>query len=381
MVNAILDTHFAAPERTDSLELDRQVSLFHNELLLAELGDAVPNLMMVLNRQREVVYANKQLLDVLGVKSIDEIKGQRPGELFNCEYADKMPAGCGTSEFCQVCGAVGAILGAQDGLQSSQECHLLTKENMAYTMQAWATPYVFEGNAYVIFLLVDISEQKRRQSLERLFYHDIMNSAGGISGLASILMLRRKPEDAIRTVSLIQGAADRLIEEVKSHRQLAAAERGEVEIDIKTAESLRLMQDVANSYSEHEVANQRTIKINPASDNVELATDVVLARRVIGNMVKNALEASSPGETVTLGCMDDEGFVVFSVHNSCYMPKKLQLQMFQRSFSTKGAGRGIGTYSIKLFGEKYLGGRVSFTSSEENGTTFYLRLPKKYTEN
>ncbi len=380
MVNATLETHFAAPERTDSVELNRQVSLFHNELLLAEFGDAVPNLMMVLNRQREVVYANKQLLDVLGVRSIDEIKGQRPGELFNCEYADNMPAGCGTSEFCQVCGAVGAILGAQDGSQSSQECHLLTKENMAYTMQAWATPYIFEGNTYVIFLLIDISDQKRRQSLERLFYHDIMNSAGGISGLASILMRRKKPEDAIRTVSLIQGAADRLIEEVKSHRQLAAAERGEVEIDINTVESLRLMQDVANSYSEHEVANQRTIQINPASDNVEFATDVVLARRVIGNMVKNALEASSPGETVSLECLDDEDFVVFSVHNSCYMPKKLQLQMFQRSFSTKGAGRGIGTYSIKLFGEKYLGGRVSFTSSEENGTTFYLRLPKEHAE-
>ena len=197
--------------------------------------------------------------------------------------------------------------------------------------------------------------------------------------MASILMCRKKPEDAIRTVALIQGAADRLIEEVKSHRQLSAAERGEVEIDIDVAESLRLMQDVANSYSEHEVANQRTININSASDNVELATDVVLARRVLGNMVKNALEASSPGETVTLGCMDDEDFVVFSVHNSCYMPKKLQLQMFQRSFSTKGAGRGIGTYSIKLFGEKYLQGRVSFTSSEENGTTFYLRLPKKHT--
>lgn len=43
---------------------------------------------------------------------------------------------------------------------------------------------------------------------------------------------------------------------------------------------------------------------------------------------------------------------------------KLLLRIFQRSFSTKGAkGRGLGTYSMKLFGETYLGGQVSFRSS------------------
>jgi sensor histidine kinase regulating citrate/malate metabolism len=46
-------------------------------------------------------------------------------------------------------------------------------------------------------------------------------------------------------------------------------------------------------------------------------------------------------------------------------------RLFQRNFSTKSeAGRGIGTYSMKLFGEKVLGGKVSFTSSEEDGTLF-----------
>jgi sensor histidine kinase regulating citrate/malate metabolism len=49
--------------------------------------------------------------------------------------------------------------------------------------------------------------------------------------------------------------------------------------------------------------------------------------------------------------------------------------MFQRNFSTKdGMGRGLGTYSMKFLGEEILGGRVSFTSDPENGTTFSLRL-------
>jgi sensor histidine kinase regulating citrate/malate metabolism len=51
------------------------------------------------------------------------------------------------------------------------------------------------------------------------------------------------------------------------------------------------------------------------------------------------------------------------------------LQLFQRSFSTKGEGRGLGTYSIKLLTERILNGKVSFTSSMDDGTTFRVLIP------
>jgi len=58
------------------------------------------------------------------------------------------------------------------------------------------------------------------------------------------------------------------------------------------------------------------------------------------------------------------------------MPEAVQLQMFQPSFSTKGAkGRGIGSYSVKLLTEKYLQGKVWFVSREPEGTTFFVALP------
>jgi sensor histidine kinase regulating citrate/malate metabolism len=52
------------------------------------------------------------------------------------------------------------------------------------------------------------------------------------------------------------------------------------------------------------------------------------------------------------------------------MPPEVQLQIFQRSFSTKGKGRGVGTYSMKLLTERYLGGKLAFTSAAGEGTTF-----------
>jgi signal transduction histidine kinase len=101
-------------------------------------------------------------------------------------------------------------------------------------------------------------------------------------------------------------------------------------------------------------------------------------RRVLENMVKNALEATSGGMEVRLACERSQSSLVFSVHNPSYMPRSVQLQMFHRSFSTKGKGRGIGTYSMKLFGERYLKGKVWFSSTEDKGTTFYFSLPIEY---
>jgi len=50
--------------------------------------------------------------------------------------------------------------------------------------------------------------------------------------------------------------------------------------------------------------------------------------------------------------------------------------MFQRNFSTKGeAGRGFGSYSMKLLGEKILKGKVDFSTDRRNGTVFVFTCP------
>ncbi len=58
----------------------------------------------------------------------------------------------------------------------------------------------------------------------------------------------------------------------------------------------------------------------------------------------------------------DAEMIEFWVHNHAVMPESVQRQVFQRSFTTKGRGRGLGTYSVKLLTERYLeGGLVHLT--------------------
>jgi signal transduction histidine kinase len=68
--------------------------------------------------------------------------------------------------------------------------------------------------------------------------------------------------------------------------------------------------------------------------------------------------------------------VAFHVNNAGEIPPTVAPRIFQRSFTTKaGTGHGLGTYGMRLLGERYLGGKVSFTTSAEAGTVFSIRLP------
>jgi CheY-like chemotaxis protein len=93
-------------------------------------------------------------------------------------------------------------------------------------------------------------------------------------------------------------------------------------------------------------------------------------------MLKNAFEAAEPGAEVGLQLEFDGGAPRFTVRNPGAMPDYVQARLFERSFSTRSSvGRGIGTYSMKLFGERYLGGAVGFTSNAAGGTRFFITLP------
>jgi len=124
------------------------------------------------------------------------------------------------------------------------------------------------------------------------------------------------------------------------------------------------------------VAQGKNVEFAVADPEIAIKTDFSLISRVLCNMVLNALEATAPGGTVRVSLTPQAGFVVFSVWNSGEIPADIAQRIFQRNFSTKEeAGRGIGTFSMKLFGEKILGGMVDFTTSIEEGTTFRLVLP------
>ena len=368
-------TYFASPERLPPDEVRGQSEDVAVIPYLRGILDTVPEPMVVLNAQRQIILANAAMLALAGAKEQD-LLGRRPGEALGCVQSWVMPAGCGTSEFCEKCGAANAILGAQKGHATTAECRITDANGDAFEFRATATPLPVGGRVYTFLCLADRRGEVRRRILERLFFHDVLNTAGGVYGFADLLTVTLPEEGrASECARTIFRLSEDMIDELEAQRQLAAAEAHELAVEPVQVDVDALLQDLAEAYRRHQVAQGREIRV-PRATGTRVFTDRTLLRRVVGNMTKNALEATPEGGVVTLACQETPQEVTIAVNNPTYMPRDVQLQVFRRSFSTKGSGRGLGTHSIKLLGEHYLGGTVSFTTLETEGTTFRISLPQ-----
>ena len=370
----MVDTKFAPAERASEADVRGQHQSLSSIPFLEKVLDSVPDILVFLNEHRQVVFANKAVFSFLGVEPTPDLLGNRPGEAFGCVHAVETEGGCGTTEFCQTCGAVQAILAAQRGTPDVKECRIAIKDSGdALDLKVSTVPFEYQGEQFTICGLQDISHEKRRRALERTFFHDVLNTAGGLRGFVELL-LESEPEEVPEVAGTVGKMSRQLIDEIEAQRSLLAAESKQLSVNRVDLNTKEILEELAVVYRRHEAAEGKKIEIASDCENATFRSDHTLLQRVLGNMLKNALEATPAGEKVTLGARPDGDQLELWVNNPTSMPRDVQLQVFNRSFSTKGAGRGIGTYSMRLLASRYLGGTVDFTTSEADGTTFRVRL-------
>jgi CheY-like chemotaxis protein/signal transduction histidine kinase len=373
-----METRFAPAERENIQQVKQENFQVTDTLeMFKSIVDLMPLNFVVVNESRQIVYCNRSVMGMLQC-DIKQILGKRPGELFQCVHSNEMEAGCGTAEACSNCGAINAVLKALEGNEALQESRIRLKDGQTLNLKVWALPVHVKSRIFAVVILFDISNEKMRQALERIFFHDVLNTAGGIHGFTRKLShsyLEETPENGKEIAATLNKLISRLIGEIKEQKQLLAAEQEELNTRMDTIESLELLNDISILYKDHDIAENKLIAIGRQSESFIFRCDQILLHRILSNMLKNALEASKEGDIVTMGSSIEEETIRFSVHNPTFIPPHVSQQIFQRSYSTKGKGRGLGTYSMKLLSQRYLKGDVSFTTSEEDGTEFYATFP------
>lgn len=374
---ATRSTWFLPAERADRATVDAQRARVIAEVSVRQVLDAFPEPAVILNEQRQILLTNPKM-DALAGRSGDELIGARIGEALRCEHAGEEPAGCGTTRFCRNCGAAKTTFRClQRKDRGAEECRILRERETALPaldLLVWATPLEVRGERFMVFSVRDTTDEKRRDVLERIFFHDVLNAAGALRGLVDLLP-EADPREQLDLHEMTARLSEQLVEEIEAQRDLVAAECGELEPDPGEIDAVKLIDRVVDSYARHPAAETKRIVIGEVAGPTRLVSDETMLRRILGNLVKNALEASREGETVTLS-FENGVAPRFSVHNPAVMSDAVRDQVFQRSFTTKpGTGRGVGTYSVRLLTERYLGGSVSFTTEPGRGTTFRVCLP------
>jgi len=340
--------------------------------LLQVALDALGGFVLVLNPSRQVLAASPELTEHLGLQDAGPALGLRPGEVFGCLHAAEGHDGCQTSPHCPECGAFVAMnqaIALQEPVTG--ECHLECRRNGRFTLREFrikATPLTLEDESFLVVVLHDISEHRRKTLLERAFLHDLANT---LQGLQAALARESQPMAARRVLDLTH----RLGEELQNHRLIMEVEEGRMAPRHQALHTSEVLGTLATHFQAHPAGRDRRLLLEDHVPST-LQTDPVLLHRVLANMVLNAMEASAQGGTVLLWTSGGLGQVTFHVHNDQSIDPAVAHLLFRKAVSTKrGTGRGLGTYAMRLIGEELLGGKVGFQTGIKEGTTFYISLP------
>lgn len=374
-----LSTDFAPAERYSLPEV-RALAYDMKKAPLTAALNALPIPLIIINSCRQTVFYNSVFQSIAQSKGEHETLGLRPGEALGCIHANAHEGGCGTSKFCRDCGVASAIIKSLEGAAQTEECRILRHTpdfNEALDLQVFTSPFDYQDKKLIIFTVLDISHEKRRKNLEKIFFHDILNLTTGLSFASQLLCRSSTPEYINEQCLRIDNTVSQISEEIQAQRDVVRAEEGSLKVRFNPTSSMETLRKAWDIHSNNPLCSNRRLSISEDSEDIHFNTDPVLLLRSLGNTIKNALEASAQGEVITIGCKKMDQAVQFWVHNDSFIPEKSRRQIFKRSFSTKGEGRGLGTYSMKLLVEKYLKGKVSFESTPEKGTTFYISFTKE----
>ena len=377
-----METNFAPAERATDAEFARAQQAFARMENSGAVLDAMLDWAVALNRYRQIIAVSTTMLRLLGTRNPEDALRLRPGEALVCVHSNECPGGCGTSTACSQCGAVHATLECLATRQTvDRECRITTRgaaDGGSLDLRVRASYVEPDGEPLVLLALRDISGEKRREVLERAFLDVLRGRAITVHHLAQLAGGdARDDAPAQDYTDELLGATRGILDQLEAYRTLRAAEQNTLPVRMDDVYVPDLIDALAETYRSHPLAEGRTI-VRDAVAPCIVSVDTPLATRAIGNLIENAIEATTPGGAITLRARETEGQVEIEIHNDAVIPPDVQLQIFQRSFSTKGSpGRGIGAYAARLYVERYLNGRVMFESNEAAGTTFRVTLPAR----
>jgi hypothetical protein len=359
-------------------KLIKDVSTVEDFDLIQQILNSFTHFSALLNKERQIVLSNQQVLKRSSLGNFQDAIGLRPGEVLSCVHVNDNN-GCGNSLSCQYCGIVGTVIESRNSDKRTVGESRVTARHKGklvnYDFRVTCTPISFNGEHYSLVNILDISSEKRNALLENIFFHDVLNRLGGFTGIMQMLKMENKQPELEEYIKLVDTIGEMVIEDIQTQRYLKAAENENLILNIHEYSALEIIESVRKQMLFLPTMKSRQIEVCSECNDFTIMTDIALLKRILLNMAKNAVEATDENGKVSLMCSGKANIALFSVNNPGVIPRDIQMQIFQRSFTTKGHGRGLGTYSMKIFGENYLKGKVYFRSSEKLGTTFTIELP------
>jgi signal transduction histidine kinase len=178
----------------------------------------------------------------------------------------------------------------------------------------------------------------------------------------------------------MEESAHRMLRMINLSLDLFRMEEGTYQFEPEDLNVIRILHNVHRDLES--VLRARRVRLDVRVDGMPCSNgtcrvvrgEELLFHSMLANIVRNAVESSSAGDTVTVDCCFGSQAEI-RVHNTGLVPEEIKENFFDKYVTCgKKFGTGLGTYSARLSAETQ-GGTLSMSSEEGKGTTVLLSFP------
>ncbi|MBD0400051.1 ATP-binding protein [Flammeovirga sp. EKP202] len=201
--------------------------------------------------------------------------------------------------------------------------------------------------------------------------------------LISRYNLPEQEEKKEKHIKRIKSSVNNLTQILNDFLSISKLEEGKAFVHRSTIDVDSYIENLCDEMSSVTKQGQKII-IN--HDGIsQFKTDPQILKNIIINLLSNAIKYSGIGDRIWVdSCIDDNELRVSIKDEGMGIPEKDQVHLFDRFFRAENAiniqGTGLGLNIVTKYIEM-LNGSISFESKEDVGTTFSIKIPKKFIPN
>jgi two-component system nitrogen regulation sensor histidine kinase NtrY len=171
-------------------------------------------------------------------------------------------------------------------------------------------------------------------------------------------------EEGCKTIVSEVGQLKRMVDEFARFARMPA-------VHLRHAQLAEILQQAAGLYRDVKPGVSVSVSVDP---DIELLVDPEQIRRAVGNLLKNAVEATDSGEIRVSARRAPHRVVIEVADPGRGVPDADKDKLFLPYFSTKGRGTGLGLAIVHRIVNDH-DGRISVHDNYPRGTRFEIELP------